>query len=266
ELGLKPGTPITYKAGDQPNNALSLHVMHPGEVAATAGTSGVIYAVGDQLQYDTQSRVNSFAHVNHTANNPRIGTLLCINGTGILNRWVKNNIGLSTDYNKINAIAEKVEVGSNGISILPFGNGAERMLGNRIIGAQVHGLDLGIHTSAHIYRAAQEGIAFAFKYGMNILAANNLKPSVIRAGKANLFLSSVFRKSFVNALQIPLEFYNTDGSFGAAIGSGVGHKVYANVDEAFGAIEPTQIIEPSEPLLYQDLYAMWEEKLNKQLS
>ena len=75
ELGLKEGTPITYRAGDQPNNALSLNVFNPGEIASTAGTSGVVYGVNGEVNYDPQSRVNTFAHVNHTIDQTRLGVL-----------------------------------------------------------------------------------------------------------------------------------------------------------------------------------------------
>ena len=194
-LSLKAGIPVTYKAGDQPNNALSLNVLAPGEVAATAGTSGVIYGVGDTLSYDLKSRVNSFAHVNHTAETNRIGMLLCINGTGILNSWVKKMVGVNYDYNQMNQAASSIEAGSEGLKIFPFGNGAERIFENKILGAQFAGIDLNKHTAAHIFNAAQEGIAFAFRYGLDIMRENNLQPSIIRAGHANLFLSKVFSQA-----------------------------------------------------------------------
>ncbi|RYZ78313.1 MAG: carbohydrate kinase, partial [Moraxellaceae bacterium] len=165
QLSLKPGIPVAYKAGDQPNNALSLNVLEPGEVAATAGTSGVIYGVSDELTFDPRSRINSFAHVNHTAAKKRLGILLCINGTGILNRWLKNIAGSSKTYAAMNEAAAGIEPGSNGLQILPFGNGAERMLENRMVGAHISNLNLNIHEQAHMFRAAQEGIAFAFRYG-----------------------------------------------------------------------------------------------------
>ncbi|KAA6351003.1 Xylulose kinase, partial [termite gut metagenome] len=60
ELGLAEGIPVTYRAGDQPNNALSLNVFNPGEIASTAGTSGVVYGVNGEINYDPQSRVNTF--------------------------------------------------------------------------------------------------------------------------------------------------------------------------------------------------------------
>ena len=96
ESGLLEGTPILYRAGDQPNNALSLNVLHPGEVAATGGTSGVVYAVTDNLSVKESSRVNNFAHVNYgKAGSKNIGKLLCINGAGIQYRWLLNNLSVS---------------------------------------------------------------------------------------------------------------------------------------------------------------------------
>ncbi|HXB07670.1 MAG TPA: FGGY family carbohydrate kinase, partial [Puia sp.] len=204
-LGLKKGIPVTYKAGDQPNNALSLNVLEPGEVAATAGTSGVIYGVSDRLTYDPGSRVNSFAHVNYSPAAKRIGVLLCINGTGIMNRWVRDLV--KGDYKRLNEEALTIGPGSSGLVVLPFGNGAERIFYNRIIGAQLLGVDLNTHGPAHLYRAGQEGIAFAFRYGLDIMRENGMSPSVIRAGRANMFLSPVFREAFVNATNVPVELY-----------------------------------------------------------
>ena len=262
-LSLKAGIPISYKAGDQPNNALSLNVLEPGEVAATAGTSGVIYGVGNTLSYDLQSRVNSFAHVNHTSAENRIGMLLCINGTGILNSWVKKYIGANTNYTTMNEMAASIPAGSDGLTILPFGNGAERIFNNKIIGAHMLGLDLNKHRSAHIYRAAQEGIAFAFRYGLDIMRENKLQPSVIKAGQANLFLSPVFTHAFVNATGVPVALYNVEGSLGAALGAGIGAGIYKELKEAFADTKPTERIEPSETENYNLLYENWKNNLAK---
>ena len=262
-LSLKAGIPISYKAGDQPNNALSLNVLEPGEVAATAGTSGVIYGVGNTLSYDLQSRVNSFAHVNHTSAENRIGMLLCINGTGILNSWVKKYIGANTNYTTMNEMAASIPAGSDGLTILPFGNGAERIFNNKIIGAQILGLDLNKHTSAHIYKAAQEGIAFAFRYGLDIMRENKLEPSVIKAGQANLFLSPVFTHAFVNATGVPVALYNVEGSVGAALGAGIGAGIYKELKEAFADKKPIQLIEPTETKQYNVLYENWKNNLAK---
>ena len=265
-LSLTAGIPVTYKAGDQPNNALSLNVLEAGEVAATAGTSGVIYGVSDQLTFDPQSRINTFAHVNHTKNQKRLGVLLCINGTGILNRWMKNATGNPT-YQQMNEAAQKIAVGSNGLFVLPFGNGAERMLENKIAGAHVNNLDLNIHTNAHLYRASQEGITFAFRYGLDIMKENKMNPSIIRAGRANMFLSEVFTNSFVNTLNIPVDLYNCDGSVGAAIGAGIGAKVYATAKEAFVHTKPLATIEPgASAKQYDELYEQWKVLLEKSLS
>ena len=257
-LGLKKGIPVSYKAGDQPNNALSLNVLQPGEVAATAGTSGVIYGVSNQLSYDEQSRINSFAHVNYEADQRRIGVLLCINGTGIFNRWLKNIAGVNYTYDGLNESAAKTAVGANGLLALPFGNGAERMLNNRIIGGQFKNLDFNVHTTAHMVRAVQEGIAFSFRYGLDIMRENGIDPTIIRAGKANLFLSDVFAQSFANVNNVAVEFYEGDGSFGAAIGAGVGAGIYANAAAASEARKPIGIIEPTQTHLYNDLYNDWK--------
>ena len=264
-LSLTTGIPVTYKAGDQPNNALSLNVLEPGEVAATAGTSGVIYGVSDALTYDPQSRINTFAHVNYSPDNIRTGVLLCINGTGILNRWIKNAFLTDAKYSHMNEEAASVPAGSEGLKILPFGNGAERMLNNKLIGAQFHGIDLNAHTRAHIARAAQEGIAFSFRYGLDIMRQNGMNPRVIRAGRANLFLSNVFAQAFVDVTSTPVELYDCDGSVGAAAGAGIGAGVYQAAKDAFSNTKPLQLIEPSAATAYDGFYKEWKELLLKQL-
>ena len=264
ELQLRQGIPVTYKAGDQPNNALSLNVMRPGEVAATAGTSGVIYGVADSLVYDESSRINSFAHVNHQHNDPRIGVLLCINGCGILNKSLRQLTGSSLAYAAINHQAEGIEAGSNGLSILPFGNGAERMLGNQCPGAQVHGWDFNLHSNAHFYRAAQEGVAFAFRYGFDIMRENGMTPGVIRAGKANMFLSDVFIQTLVDVLGIPVEIYDADGSVGAALGAGIGAGCFGE-NELGNGLTLHQTIEPKAGKIYEPFYNQWLNRLKQAL-
>lgn len=266
ELGLTEGIPVTYKAGDQPNNALSLNVLQPGEVAANAGTSGVIYGVSNQLTYDPQSRVNSFAHVNHTGPEKRIGVLLCINGTGIANKWLRSSMGISKSYAEWNKEAGRIAAGSDGVFFLPFGNGAERMLGNKVVGAQLHGVDFNMHTPAHLYRAGQEGIAFAFRYGLDIMRSTGMQPSIIRAGRANMFLSNVFTEAFVNATGVPVELYNSDGSVGAALGAGIGAGIYKSEGEAFINLKPLQLVTPDKADVYNNLYEGWKKILEKQLA
>jgi xylulokinase len=264
-LGLSAGIPVTYKAGDQLNNAFSLGVLHPGEVAATAGTSGVIYGVSDDLFYDPQSRINSFAHVNHTKEDYRVGVLLCINGAGIFNRWIRNMAGAQHSYAALNEAAAKVPAGSQGLVMLPFGNGAERILNNRNIGAHIHHLDFNLHATPHLVRAAQEGIAFAFRYGLDIMRENGMNPSVVRAGRANMFLSPVFLEAFVNVTGVPVEMYETDGSIGAALGAAVGAGYFTGPAEAFGNRQPLARHAPDGSTTYNDLYPAWKQALGKQI-
>ena len=264
-LGLTPNIPVSYKAGDQPNNALSLNVLNPGEVAATAGTSGVIYAVNNQLVFDKQSRVNTFAHVNYNNKEIRTGVLLCINGTGSLNRWLKNTMGNTLSYQQMNDLGSDAPIGSQGLSVLPFGNGVERMLNNKLIGAHFMNIDLNLHTQAHIIRASQEGIAFAFRYGLDIMRENGIIPKVIKAGKTNLFLSKLFTESFVNITGIPVELYNNDGSVGAALGAGIGAGIFSSATEAFNNTKAVELIEPSHQNL-ESAYKSWKNALKNQLA
>jgi xylulokinase len=266
ELGLAEGTPVSYRAGDQPNNALSLNVLNPGEVATTAGTSGVVYGVSEEVKYDPFSRVNTFAHVNHTGTQNRLGVLLCINGTGILNSWMNKNVGNKVySYDEMNMMADAIGIGSDGLSILPFGNGAERVLKNENYGAQISGLSFNNHTQAHMFRAAQEGIVFSFKYGMDIMKEIGIDTKVIRAGKANMFLSHVFRETLAGVTGATIELYNTDGAIGAARGAGVGSGYYKSFSEAFASLKKLETVEPdlSKKAQYESAYKNWLDTLNK---
>ncbi len=260
---LKAGTPICYRAGDQPNNALSLNVFNPGEIASTAGTSGVVYGVSDKVNYDKVSRVNSFAHVNHTNSMTRLGVLLCINGTGILNSWLKHNICPTASYNEMNALAEKIPIGSNGVSIIPFGNGAERVLENRELGCSIYGLNFNNHTTNNLLRAAQEGIVFSFCYGMEIMQQMGMAIEKIHAGNANMFLSNIFRQTLANCSVATIELFDTDGSVGAAKGAGIGIGFYKDNNEAFSTLKRIATIEPitNEIDATRQAYQNWKNKL-----
>ena len=258
ELGLAAGTPVTYRAGDQPNNALSLNVLNPGEIASTAGTSGVVYGVIGQVAHDPLSRVNPFAHVNHTAAAPRLGVLLCINGTGILNAWMRRNVAPGLPYVEMNELAAEVPVGSDGVSILPFGNGAERMLENRDAGCSIHGVNFNRHDRRHLLRAAQEGIVFSFQYGIEIMEAMGLRVDKIHAGKANMFLSPLFRETLAGVSGATIELYDTDGSVGAARGAGIGAGIYRSAAEAFSTLERLEVVEPSRQAEYRAAYERWK--------
>ena len=262
ELGLAEGIPVTYRAGDQPNNALSLNVFNPGEIASTAGTSGVVYGVLGEVNYDPKSRVNTFAHVNHTPDQTRLGVLLCINGTGILNSWMKRNVapeGIS--YAEMNDLAATAPIGSAGVSILPFGNGAERMLENREVGSSVHGVNFNVHSKAHLLRAAQEGIVFSFKYGIEVMEQMGMNVNKIHAGHANMFLSPIFRETLAGVTGAVIDLYDTDGSVGAAKGAGIGAGIYKDNSEAFATLEKLAVIEPARQDEYTQAYELWKSRM-----
>lgn len=262
ELGLKAGTPISYRAGDQPNNAVSLNVFNPGEIASTAGTSGVVYGVLGDTNYDKKSRVNTFAHVNYGTDCTRLGVLLCINGTGILNSWVHKNITPSIDYPDMDNMATKIPIGSDGLVVLPFGNGSERVLENKETGCSFHGLSFTKHTSAHIIRAAQEGIVFSFCYGMEIMQQMGMDIKTIKAGHANLFLSPLFRRTLAAVTGATIELYETDGSVGAAKGAGIGCGIYKDSSEAFATLRLMATEKPVEDNSeYIAAYNCWKSKI-----
>jgi xylulokinase len=269
ELGLEAGIPVSYRAGDQPNNALSLNVLEPGTIAATAGTSGVVYGISDIARPDPRWRVNTFAHVNHASSAPRFGVLLCINGTGILNAWLRRQIcPPGTGYDAMNAAAQDVPIGSDGVVVLPFGNGAERLLENRDPGCQIHGVSFTRHQNPHLLRAAQEGIAFAFRYGLDVLGEAGIEPRIVRAGSGNLFASPIFRQALTSTTGAAIELFETDGAEGAARGAGLGAGVYGSTAEAFAGLVASALVEPDESLrsAYSDAYDRWCHRLEGSLA
>ena len=268
ETGLQEGTPISYRAGDQPNNALSLNVFNPGEIASTAGTSGVVYGVLGETNYDPKSRVNTFAHVNYTESQTRLGVLLCINGTGILNAWTHRNVTPDMGYAEMNDLAATVPVGSDGVTVIPFGNGAERVLENRETGCSIHGLNFNKHNRAHIVRAAQEGIVFSFCYGMEVMRSMGMDIQKVHAGRANMFLSPIFRETLANTSGATIELYETDGSVGAARGAGMGCGIYRDNTEAFASLKKLGVIAPDDQHReqYLEAYARWKQTLEQTLA
>lgn len=272
ELGLPAGIPVAYRAGDQPNNAFSLNVLEPGEVAATAGTSGVVYGVVDAPRYDPRSRVNTFVHVNHTTDRRRYGMLMCVNGTGICNRWIREHTvdppgGAAVDYAVLNELAETSPIGSDGLVVLPYGNGAERTLENQELGASVHGLQFTRHGRSHLIRASQEGVAFALVYGMRIMQDAGVPIERVRAGRANMFLSPIFREVFATTSGVPVELYDTDGAEGAARGAGLGAGLYGSPAQAFAGLERLEVIEPdrAKEAAYRQAFDHWHAVLSEQL-
>lgn len=263
-LGLRAETPICYRAGDQPNNAFSLNVCNPGEVAATAGTSAVIYAVTDQLAGDRQQRINTFQHVTNSTAAIRNGLLLCINGSGISYSWIKKLLG-DIDYPMLNELANPMPAGADGLMFYPFGNGAERLFQNQTLGAQFVGLDFNRHEKGHMIRALQEGVVFSMKYGLEVIEQLGGKVETVRAGNANLFLSELFRQAFVNTTQIPLELYDTDGAEGAARGAALGAGYYKDAAEAFADLSLIERVEPDsdKSKAYESHYQRWVNYLEK---
>lgn len=264
ELGLKKGIPVTYRAGDQMNSAMSLNVLNPGEIAATAGTSGVVYGVNGKIAFDRQSRVNTFAHVNHTPEKTRLGVLLCINGTGILYSWLRKNLAFEgMSYHDLNEMAASVPIGADNLSILPYGNGAERILQNKQINCSIHGLNFNIHNRAHFVRAAQEGIVFSLKYGMDIMAEMGIDTWVIRASNTSMFRSSIFCEALAGVTGSIIELYDTKGAIGAAKGAGLGAGIYASEKEAFSSLRKVKVIEPDglKANNYCGAFDIWKERL-----
>ena len=263
-FGFRQNCQVTYRAGDQPNNAYSLNVTEPGEVAATAGTSGVVYQVTDRRRFDTQQRINTFLHVNNAAGADRLGLLLCLNGTGSAYSWVRRLVsagGELVDYATLNALAGQRLPAEDAPRFYPFGNGAERLLGNRTPGASLVGLDFARHAPGEIVAAVQDGIVAALAYGTEVITGLGSDVAVVRAGRANMFLSDRFCRAFAQLTGVPLELYDTDGAQGAARAAGVGAGVFSDHGAALAGLHVVGRFDPEEEtplaLAYADYYARW---------
>jgi len=268
EFGIPAGIPVSYRAGDQPNNAFSLNVLQPGEIAATAGTSAVIYGVTEQKKFDPKSRVNTFLHVNNTNNMQRLGVLLCLNGAGIVNAWLRKNVvDKNTSYEEMNELASESPVGSNGLRFYPYGNGVERLFENKDVGASVEGFEFNVHTKNDLLRAAQEGIVFSLVYGIEIMQKTGIEANVIKAGKANMFLSPIFRETLAGTTGATIELYDTDGAEGAARGAGVGAGIFNTFNEAFQSLEKLEVIKipDSQQTAYKMAYQTWKKNLEEKI-
>ena len=266
QTGLVAGIPIGYRAGDQPNNALSLGVLRPGQVAATGGTSGVVYGIIEQKKYDPFSRVNNFAHVNYSTDHPYIGVLLCINGTGIAYNHIRQITGSSLSYQELEELASQVGIGSDGLSFLPFGNGAERMLGNQELGAQFHGLSFNLHGQGHYVRATLEGIAFSFVYGINIMKDMGLALDEIIAGNDNMFQSAVFGQMISDLTGSTIRLVNTTGAVGAARASAVSIGAFTDIESAMDGLQYVKSYSPNQDTDKQkSAYKRWLSILERQL-
>ena len=266
ETGLLVGTPITYRAGDQPNNALSLNVLKNGEVAATGGTSGVVYAVTNKLNSKESTRINHFAHVNYSNKNQLIGKLLCINGAGIMYKWLKINTSANS-YQQMNNLAEKIPIGSNGLVVIPFGNGSERMFNNKNIGTHFFNLNLNLHSDSHLYRASLEAIAFSFVYGIEIMKNDGTEINIIKAGNDNLFRSEIFSNTISALINHDIEIYNTTGSVGAARASGLSNGDFNKFSDFLTKNDHVKTYKPiKDNQLYIKAYSNWKNELKKLLN
>jgi len=238
QLGLTVGIPITYRAGDQPNNALSLNVLKPGQVAATGGTSGVVYALTDKARADEKSRINAY-------------------------RWIKEQFGAES-YSAMEQQAERIPVGSEGLRILPFGNGAERLLENLETGAQINNLQLNIHKAGHFYRAGLESIAFAFAYGLEMMMPLMGETDTIRAGNDNLFQSDVFSTTLATILDVEIEIIETTGSLGAAVASGINEGSVRNLEGKLSNLNKLKSYVPAvDQKPYLEAYELWRTDLKQ---
>lgn len=264
--GISVGTPITYRAGDQPNNALSLGVFESGEVAATGGTSGVVYAVTDQLIFDPTERINAFAHVNYTLEQPRIGLLMCINGTGIQYAWLRKLLAPNTSYEELEQIARSAPIGAKGLTALPFGNGAERIFQNQTVGGHLNGIDFNRHGMEDLLRAGLEGIAFTFQYGLDCLTTLGCQVKSLKVGNDNLFQSTIFSKTLATLSGCEIQVYKTSGAEGAAQAAAVGADIIDRLDYYQTYLEKVQVYEPDPNWeSVRDIYSEWENQLKKQV-
>jgi xylulokinase len=131
----------------------------------------------------------------------------------------------------------------------------------------VEHLNFNVHSKPHVLRAVQEGVAFSFKYGIEIMQSIGIQPSVMRAGEANMFLSPVFCKTVASIAEVTIELYNTDGAQGAARAAAVGAGLVPSAKEAFRGLSCLRRVEPDVKRdEYVEAYERWRNSLDRVLS
>jgi xylulokinase len=159
-----------------------------------------------------------------------------------------------------------VPVGCEGLINFPFGNGAERIFNNKIIGSHFINLNFNKHGKAHLYRSAIEGIAFSFAYGIELMKEDQSLINVIKAGNDNLFQSKVFVETLCSIIGNNIQIFNTNGAIGAARASTIEGN---NFDYFKKSSTGNDLVSEYEPKNNNEEYILayekWKKELNKKI-
>lgn len=258
--GLKPGIKIACGGGDtimqQVGNGM---VSDNGVWVSNIGTSCQLSCAADRPVYDKLFRTNTFCHVNE-----RLWMMMGANVTGgLCLKWLKNQMVYQDSFDAMNAIADTVPAGSDGLIFLPYLSGGRCPHNDPNAKGMFFGLTLG-HTQAHLIRSTMEGIIFSLMDCYQIFRKCGMEPSrMIASGggaRGNLFLQ-------IQADMYDREIYTNLGKeqscIGAAIAAAVCTGEYASYQQACEKIvkysDKVTVPDPENHKVYMELFAKYTE-------
>jgi xylulokinase len=233
ETGLAEGTPVVAGAGDQAAGAIGMGIVKAGDVSATIGTSGVVFAATDQPFLDPQGRLHTFCH----AIPNRWHVMGVTQAAGLSLRWFRDTFGTidgakSSPYDSLSREAAAIPPGADGVMWAPY------LMGERTphLDSEVRGALIGLaasHGRGHIIRAILEGVAFSLKDTLTIFAEIGVPVNDIRLGGGGA-LSPLWRQIQADVYAKPVSQLVAEqgGAHGAAILAGVGAGLWPSVDDA----------------------------------
>lgn len=206
DLGLWEGMPVIASGIDCGAANIGLGVFESGTYAAAIGTSMCAALVSDQpvkgnglivwpYLYDAKHMSYYFAG-GATA--------------GAIVKWFRNTLcsfeveaeakGGPKVYDLLNAQAEKIAPGSDGLIVLPYFMGERSPVWDSDAKGTIIGLSL-MHTKGHLYRAFLEAVAYSLRDAMEA-TGDDLGESILLAG--GVTKSMVWRQIFADVTGYPV--------------------------------------------------------------
>ena len=246
ETGLAEGTPVVAGAGDQAAGAIGMGIVKAGDVSATIGTSGVVFAATDQPFLDPQGRLHTFCH----AIPNRWHVMGVTQAAGLSLRWFRDTFGIvngvtESPYESLSREASAIPAGADGVLWAPY------LMGERTphLDSEVRGALIGLaasHGRGHIIRAILEGVAFSLKDTLTIFAEIGVPVNDIRLGGGGA-LSPLWRQIQADVYAKPVSQLKAEqgAAHGAAVLAGVGAGLWTSVDDACSRfVRIASIVEP----------------------
>ena len=267
DTGLMQGTPVVGGAADNSAAAVGTGVVRAGTAFTTLGTSGVVYAISDDVSIDPQGRIHTLC-----ASVPGKWTAMsCTLAAGLSLRWLRDaccegevqraaQAGVDP-YVLMGDMAAGVPLGADRLLYLPY------LMGERCPhpDPDCRGVFFGLsamHTRAHLVRAVMEGVAYSQAECVEVFREMGVPVERMTAcgGGAR---SPLWRQMLADLYGCPVATLAVDEgpALGAAILAGVGAGVYADVAEAADAlVRPAGAQQPDAAAhaAYQPYFALYK--------